>query len=199
VHEGRSAFSGKLGQTLAGPNVSVWDDAHDRRGLPLPFDFEGVARRRVVLFDRGVAREAVYDTATAAKAGALSTGHALPAPNTYGPVPLNLVMANGEAPTREAMLSGVTRGVWVTRFWYTNLLHPSSLTITGMTRDGTFLIENGQVTGALRNLRFTQSLVAALQDVRALSRDVSLQRAWIGSALVPALHLGRFSFTGATT
>ena len=199
VHEGRSAFAGKLGQTLAGPNVSVWDDAHDRRGLPLPFDFEGVARRRVVLFDRGVAREAVYDTATAAKAGALSTGHALPAPNTYGPVPLNLVMANGEAPTREAMLSGVTRGVWVTRFWYTNLLHPSSLTITGMTRDGTFLIENGQVTGALRNLRFTQSLVAALQDVRALSRDVSLQRAWIGSALVPALHLGRFSFTGATT
>jgi predicted Zn-dependent protease len=199
VHEGRSAFSGKLGQTLAGPNVSVWDDAHDRRGLPLPFDFEGVARRRVVLFDRGVAREAVYDTATAAKAGALSTGHALPAPNTYGPVPLNLVMANGDAASRAAMLSGITRGVWVTRFWYTNLLHPSTLTITGMTRDGTFLVENGRVTGALRNLRFTQSLVTALQDVRALSRDVSLQRAWIGSALVPALHLGRFSFTGATT
>ena len=197
--EGRSFLSGKLGETLAGPNVSLWDDGHDRRGLALPFDFEGVAKRRVVLFDRGVAREVVHDTASAAKAGALSTGHALPAPNTYGPIPLNLVMANGEAPDREAMLGGIKRGVWVTRFWYTNLLHPPTVTITGMTRDGTFLVQDGQVVGALRNLRFTQGIVEALQDVRALSREVSLQPNWIGSAVVPALHLGRFSFTGAST
>jgi predicted Zn-dependent protease len=199
VQEGRSFLSGKLGQELAGRNVSLWDDGHDRRGLPLPFDFEGVAKRRVVLFDRGVAREVVHDTATAARAGTLSTGHALPAPNTYGPVPLNLIMASGEAPDRESMLRGIGRGVWVTRFWYTNLLDAPSLTITGMTRDGTFLVENGQVVGALKNLRFTQSLVAALGDVRALSRDVSLERAWLGCALVPALHLGRFSFTGVSS
>ena len=199
VHEGRSFLSGRLGQKLVGPNVSMWDDGHDRRGLPSPFDFEGVARRRVVLFDRGVAREAVYDTATAAKAGTLSTGHALPAPNTYGPFPLNMIMANGDAPTREDLLGGIKRGVWVTRFWYTNLLHSPTLTITGMTRDGTFLIEDGQVVGALKNLRFTQSIVDALGDVRGLSRSVSLQRSWIGSALVPALRLGRFRFTGVST
>jgi predicted Zn-dependent protease len=199
VLEGRSFLSGKIGETLAGPNVSLWDDGYDRRGLPLPFDFEGVARRRAVLFDRGIAREPVYDTATGAKAGALSTGHALPAPNTFGPVPLNLIMGNGEGQTREAMLAGIKRGVWVTRFWYTNLVHPPSLTITGTTRDGTFLVEDGEVTGPLKNLRFTQSIVEALRDVRALSRDVALQRSFIGSALVPALHLGRFSFTGEST
>jgi PmbA protein len=199
VLEGRSFLSGKIGETLAGPNVSLWDDGYDRRGLPLPFDFEGVAKRRAVLFDRGVAREPVYDTATAARAGTLSTGHALPAPNTFGPVPVNLVMANGEGQSRESMLAGITRGVWVTRFWYTNLLHPPSLTITGTTRDGTFLVEHGEVTGPLKNLRFTQSIVEALRDVRALSRDVALQRSFVGSALVPALHLGRFSFTGEST
>jgi PmbA protein len=199
VTEGRSFMAGKLGQQLLGANVSVWDDGHDRRGLPLPFDFEGVAKRRVVFFDRGVAREAVYDSATAAKAGRLSTGHALPPPNTRGAVPLNLVMANGDAPSRESMVRPIRRGVWVTRLWYTNLLHPMSMTLTGMTRDGTFLIENGEVAGALKNLRFTHSMVAALGDVRGISTDLSLQRSGGGSALVPALHLGAFTFTGATS
>ncbi|MGH2350120.1 MAG: TldD/PmbA family protein, partial [Chloroflexota bacterium] len=198
VEEQRSFLAGKLGQQLVGRNVSIWDDGHDRRGLPLPFDFEGVAKRRVVFFDRGVAKEAAYDSYTANKAGRLSTGHALPAPNTYGPMPINLVMANGDAATRQEMLQGIERGVWVTRFWYVNLLHPISMTLTGMTRDGTFLIENGQVVGALQNLRFTQSVVEALNDVRALSTEVALHRSWLGSVLVPALRLGRFTFTGAS-
>jgi predicted Zn-dependent protease len=199
VEEQRSFLSGKLGQQLVGRSVSIWDDGHDRRGLVLPFDFEGVPKRRVVFFDRGVAKEAVYDSYTANKSGKLSTGHALPAPNTYGPVPLNVVMANGDAAAREDLLRTMKRGVWVTRFWYVNLLHPISMTLTGMTRDGTFLVENGEVVGALKNLRFTQSVLEALNDVRGLSADVALQRSWIGSTLAPALHLGRFTFTGVST
>jgi predicted Zn-dependent protease len=199
VEEGRSFLSGRFGQPLVGRNVSIWDDGHDRRGLPLPFDFEGVPKRRVVFFDRGIAREAVYDSYTAGKAGKLSTGHALPAPNTYGPVPLNLVMANGDGATREAMLRQMRRGLWVTRFWYVNLLHPLTMTLTGMTRDGTFLVENGEVVRAVKNLRFTQSVLEALNHVRALSTDVKLERHWLGSCLVPALHLERFTFTGEST
>ena len=199
VEEQRSFLFGRFGERLVAPNVSIWDDGHDRRGLVLPVDFEGVPKRRVVFFDRGVAKEAVYDSYTANKAGKLSTGHALPAPNTYGPVPLNLVMANGDAPSREAMLGTMKRGVWVTRFWYVNVLHPISMTLTGMTRDGTFLVENGEVVRPLKNLRFTQSLIEALGDVRALSADVSLQRGFLGGAVVPALHLGRFAFTGSST
>jgi predicted Zn-dependent protease len=198
VEEQRSCLSGRFGERLVGPNVSIWDDGHDRRGLVLPFDFEGVPKRRVVFFDRGVATEAVYDSYTAHKAGRLSTGHALPAPNTYGPVPINMIMANGDAPSREAMLGTMQRGVWVTRFWYVNLLHPISMTLTGMTRDGTFLVQNGEVVGAVKNLRFTQSVIEALNHVRALSADVALQRTWIGSTLAPALHVGRFTFTGAS-
>ena len=198
VQEQRSFMSGKQGQPVAGRNVSIWDDGHDRRGLPLPFDFEGVPKRRVVFLDRGVAKEPVYDSYTAAKAQSLSTGHALPPPNTYGPIPLNVVMANGDAASRQAMLSTIKRGVWVTRFWYVNELHPLSLTLTGMTRDGTFLVENGQVVAALKNLRFTQSVVEALNHVRALSCDVVLQRNWIGSTLVPALLIDRFAFTGVS-
>ncbi|HEV2126546.1 MAG TPA: TldD/PmbA family protein [Chloroflexota bacterium] len=198
VEEQRSPLCGKFGQQLVGTNVSIWDDGHDRRGLPLPFDFEGTPKRRVVFFDRGVVREAVYDSYTANKIGKISTGHALPAPNTYGPVPLNLVMANGDAASREEMLRGIKRGIWVTRFWYVNVLHPISMTLTGMTRDGTFLVENGQVVGAVKNLRFTQGVIEALNHVVTLSQDVSLQRSWMGSTLVPALHIGRFSFTGVT-
>jgi PmbA protein len=198
VEEQRSPLSGKLGRQLVSTNVSIWDDGHDRRGLPLAFDFEGVPKRRAVFFDRGMAREAVYDSYTAHKAGTITTGHALPAPNTYGPVPLNLVMANGDMPSREAMLRGIKRGIWITRFWYVNLLHPISMTLTGMTRDGTFLVENGEVIGAVKNLRFTQSVMEALSNVVALSQEVSLQRAWIGSALVPAVHIGRFAFTGVS-
>ncbi len=196
--EQRSFMSGRLGQRLLSPNVSIWDDGHDRRGLPLPFDFEGVPKRRTVFIDRGVAKEVAHDSATAARAGTISTGHALPPPNTFGPVPANLFMANGDARSREEMVRGIERGVWVTRFWYVNLLHPLSLTLTGMTRDGTFLIEHGEVKGAVHNLRFTQSVVEAFGDVRALSADLALQRSWLGATLVPAVHLGRFTFTGAT-
>ncbi len=160
VQEGRSfAEPGRNGS--AATLVTIVDDGYDQAGLPLWFDFEGVAKQRVSLVDRGVCRDVVYDAQTAARAGVASTGHGLPAPNAYGPFPLNMVMAAGET-SRDELIGGLDRGLLVTRFHYTNPVHPKLAIVTGMTRDGTFLVEGGRIVGPVRNLRFTQSYLAAL-------------------------------------
>jgi predicted Zn-dependent protease len=177
--------------------VDLWDDGRDPRGLPLAFDFEGVPKQRVAFFERGVARGVVYDRQTAARAGRASTGHALPAPNTAGPLPTNLFLGTGDASDAD-LLAGIERGIWVTRFWYVNVVHPTQTVLTGMTRDGTFLIERGEVTRPIRNLRFTTSVLDALASVERVGRDALLIQSWLGGSLVPALRVGRVTFTGAT-
>lgn len=194
--EGRSFM--ELGRQLMGENVSIWDDGTDPTGIPSVIDFEGVARRRVDLIEGGVARAVVHDAATGARAGTGSTGHALPAPNLLGPLPLNLFMAPGSTP-REELIAGVKRGVWVTRFHYINPVHPKKAILTGMTKDGTFLVENGQRTRPLMNFRFTQAIPEAFGDVRASSDSTKLLPGeFAGAYRVPALHLGSFNFTGVT-
>jgi predicted Zn-dependent protease len=194
--EGRSFMD--LGKQLMSESVSIWDDGHDASGLPLPIDFEGVVRQRVDLIEDGVARAVVHDAATGSRAGSGSTGHALPAPNLFGPMPSNLFMAPG-ATARENLIGGVKRGVWVTRFHYINPVHPKKAILTGMTKDGTFLIEDGRLTRPILNLRFTQAIPEALSDVRAASRETKLLPGeFFGAARTPALHLGAFNFTGAT-
>ena len=194
--EGRSFMD--LGKQLMSESVSIWDDGHDASGLPLPIDFEGVVRQRVDLIEDGVARAVVHDAATGSRAGSGSTGHALPAPNLFGPMPSNLFMAPG-ATARENLIGGVKRGVWVTRFHYINPVHPKKANLTGMTKDGTFLIEDGRLTRPILNLRFTQAIPEALSDVRAASRETKLLPGeFFGAARTPALHLGAFNFTGAT-
>jgi predicted Zn-dependent protease len=199
VHEGRSFVTSRLGQQVMAPSVSIWDDGLDALGLPQPFDAEGVPRQRVSLVEAGVVKGAVWDRRTAAKAGEgrTSTGHALPAPNSFGAVPANVFMAPGGASTAE-MLSGIERGVWVTRFWYTRVVHPLEVIVTGMTRDGTFLIENGVVTRPVRNLRFTQSYLAAMAGVTAIGAQTKLVDSTAGAARVPAIRVNAFNFTGAT-
>jgi predicted Zn-dependent protease len=199
VQEGRSFMGGHFGEQLAGSQVSIWDDGRDPTGLPVPFDFEGVPKRRVDFFDHGVARAVVYDSYTASKEpGQTSTGHALPAGFTWGPLPLNLFLAPGTA-TKEEMLRGTDRGLWVTRFHYTNPVHPLMTILTGMTRDGTFLIEHGEIARPVKNLRFTQSVLAALNSVEAIGREtVLLGEDFFGASRVPALKVGRFRFSGAT-
>ncbi|MFQ6058732.1 MAG: TldD/PmbA family protein [Anaerolineae bacterium] len=198
VQEKRSFMGDKLGQHIVGENISIWDDGLDPRGIPMPFDFEGVRKRRVDLVVRGVARAVVYDSYTAGREpGKASTGHALPAPNTYGPMPLNMFLAPGEA-TKEEMLASTERGIWVTRFWYTNPVHPLKTIITGMTRDGTFLIEGGEITRPLKNLRFTQSILEALSNVEMIGRETWLERGGLGANRVPALKISKFTFTGVT-
>jgi len=194
--EGRSFM--ELGQRLMAESVSIWDDGADPTGMPSVIDFEGVARKRVDLIERGVARAVVHDAATGARAGTGSTGHALPAPNLIGPLPLNLFMAPGSTPRGE-LIAGVERGIWVTRFHYINPVHPKKAILTGMTKDGTFLIENGRLARPLMNFRFTQAIPEAFSDVRAISDGTKLLPGeFIGSSRVPALHLGSFNFTGVT-
>jgi len=196
LEEGRSFM--ELGKRVMGENVSIWDDGADPGGMPAPIDFEGVVRRRVELITDGVASAVVHDAATGARAGTGSTGHALPAPNLFGPMASNLFMAPGTTP-RDELIRGVKRGVWVTRFHYINPVHPKKAILTGMTKDGTFLIEDGRLTRPLLNFRFTQSIPEAFSDVRAASRETKLLPGeFFGAARVPALHLGSFNFTGTT-
>ncbi len=195
VEEGRS-FA-EPGRTVGSELVSIWDDATDPTGLPASFDYEGVGKQRVTLVERGVCRDVVFDSDTAGRVGRRSTGHGLPAPNPYGPFPLNVYMAPGEA-ARDDLIGSLERGLLVTRFHYTNVIHPKLAIVTGMTRDGTFLVEGGRIVGPVRNLRFTMSYLDALAAVRAVSRERRLLRGMLGAVFVPALRLESFSFTGVT-
>jgi predicted Zn-dependent protease len=161
------------------------------------FDAEGVPKQRLSLIEAGVCRDLAYDAQTAARAGRTSTGHGLPAPNTYGPFPTNMVMAAGDTPMDE-LVGGLDRGLLVTRFHYTNPVHSKKVIITGMTRDGTFLVEGGEIVGPVRNLRFTMSYLDALANVEAVSRERRCLRGFLGASVVPSLRLSSFSFTGAT-
>ncbi len=195
VAEDRSFF--EAGKQVASPLVTITDDGRDPAGLPMGFDAEGVAKQRLALLDRGVCRDLAFDAQTAARAGRRSTGHGLPAPNTYGPFPINMSMAPGDATTDE-LIGGLDRGLLVTRFHYTNPVHPKRVVITGMTRDGTFLVEGGKIVGPVRNLRFTMSYLDALAGVEAVGRDRRCLRGMLGGSVVPAVRLSSFSFTGAT-
>jgi predicted Zn-dependent protease len=177
--------------------VTIVDDGADRSGLPMSIDYEGVRKERVALVEAGVCRDVVYDSQTAARAGRTSTGHGLPAPNPLGPFPLNAVMSAGATP-RDELIGGLDRGLLVTRFHYTNVVHPKLAMITGMTRDGTFLVEGGRIVGPVRNLRFTQSYLSALAGVSAVSSTRKTLRGMLGAAVVPALRIDGWTFTGVT-
>ncbi len=195
VQEGRSFF--EPGRRIGSGLVSIWDDGLDPAGLPMAFDYEGVGKQRVVLVENGVCREVVYDAYTAGREGRRSTGHGLPAPNPWGPFPANMLMAPGSA-SREELIGGLDRGLLVTRFHYTNPVHPKLAIITGMTRDGTFLVEGGRIVGPVRNLRFTQSYLGALAGVSAVGRERKCLRGFLGANVVPAVRIDSFTFTGAT-
>ena len=199
MQEDRSFLKGKLGEKVMDERVTIWDDGCAPNAVPLPFDFEGVPKQKVTFIENGIARGVVYDTLTAQREGRQSTGHSLPAPNSMGPYPMHVFMAPGETPKSE-MLKSIERGIWVTRFWYTRPVHRMKVLITGMTRDGTFLIENGQATKPLKNFRFTTSYLDALNQVRAISRETKLFYNDWGSAsrVAPALVADGFRFTGVT-
>jgi predicted Zn-dependent protease len=185
------------GKVIGSDLVTIVDDAAEPGAMPMAFDYEGVAKERVVLVDHGVCRDVVWDQQTAARAGRRSTGHGLPAPNPYGPFPLNLVMAAGST-SRDALVGEMDRGLLVTRFHYTNPVHPKLAIVTGMTRDGTFLVENGRIVGPVRNLRFTQSYLAALAGTVAVGSERRTVRGDFGGVLVPPIRVEGWTFTGAT-
>ena len=197
--EKRSFMSGRLGERVMGENIRLWDDGLSPAGLPQPFDPEGVAKQRVDFVVDGVAKDVVWDTYYGNQENHASTGHALPAGETFGPIPSNMFLGAGSS-TREEMLSSVQRGIWVSRFWYTRPVHPLTVVMTGMTRDGTFLIENGRMTRPLPNLRFTHSYLEAMNNVEMIGREsMLLPLEGFGSCRVPALKIKNWQFTGATT
>jgi predicted Zn-dependent protease len=190
--QGSSFMSGKLGQPLMGANITVRDDyVHPLCG-GLPFDFEGVPRTKVGLIEGGVARDVVYDSYYAAKLKHVNTGHALPAPNADGPMPLNIVVDPGTA-TVEQMIKGVQHGVLVTRTWYIRLVDQKQTMITGMTRDGLFLIERGRISKGLKNMRFNESIVGALGRCQLASKLVRSE-----SHVLPAAKIEGFHFSSGT-
>ena len=193
VQEHRSFM--RIGEKAMSESVTIRDDCRDPDLFPYPFDAEGVSTQPLDLIARGVCHAVVYDTPTALKDGVRSTGHSLPQPNTWGPYASHLAMLPGESSVPE-LIAGITRGLYITRFWYVRDVHPLHAIITGMTRDGTFLIENGRLSRPVRDLRFTQSIVDALGDVRGISRERRLE---LGESetgvLSPWLHLGHFAFS----
>lgn len=195
--EGRSFMTGKIGVKIAGDNMTIWDDGLDPRTTGMPFDFEGAPKQKVMLIENGVARGVVYDSLTAFKEDKKSTGHALPAPNLAGPLPLNLFLQPGGSSLDE-IIASTDKGVLVTRFHYTNLEDPMRTILTGMTRDGTFLIEKGKIKRGVKNLRFTQSVLEALSSVEQISKQAELVSSPLGTCYVPALKIANFNFTGVT-
>ena len=204
--EERSYLGGKLGERHFDEKISIADDALDPRGLPKQFDFEGVPKERVTLVEDGVLRGAVWDSASAARAGdsQRSTGHASPpALRRWGPLPFALSLAGGEAESAEELVELVGDGIYVTRLHYLGIVEPRQGILTGMTRDGTFRIREGKLAEPLVNLRFTVAVPDVLADVLALTRETVLtnQAAFYDErfaygALVPAIATTRFSVTG---
>ena len=204
VQEGRSFFCNRFGEKMVDEKVTVYDDGLDPEGLQIPFDFEGIPKKKVTFFERGVAKGVTHDSFTAGREGKKSTGHGLIAPNTEGPVPINLFMEGGQS-SLEEMIGSVRRGIYVTRFHYTNVVEPMKAVITGMTRDGTFLIEEGEIKRPIKNLRFTESVLKALSRVTGVSRNRSIcsegtvySRRFVTGTVAPALKIDGFNFSGVS-
>jgi predicted Zn-dependent protease len=202
--EGRSFLSGKLGTKVLDSKINLIDDPFNMKGFPAAFDFEGIPKKRVHLVRSGVAENVVYDTLTATRAKKKSTGHALSAPNPFGPIPMHIILKGGDS-SLEDMIKQTEKGILVTRFHYTNVIDPYKLIITGMTRDGTFLIEKGVITRGLKNLRFTENVIEALNRVSAIARKPELAPFEPGyggrlgrGVFAPALKIDDFTFTSAT-
>ena len=202
VEEGRSFVIGKLGTKITG-DITLVDDPFDPNGLPRAFDLEGQPSERVTLIEHGVARAVVYDSGTAYRTKQRNTGHALPA-NPFQPAaPMHLRLEPGDR-TREQLIRDTKRGVLVTRFWYTRWVHQLRTIVTGMTRDGTFAIVDGEIAYPVKNFRFTQSYHDALGGTLGIGSDLALLvpgeqfGLQVSSYRVPALRLASFNFTGAT-
>ncbi len=199
--EGTSFLSNRMGQKIMGENVTIYDDGSDESAIAFPFDFEGVPKQKVALIEGGVAKGVVYDSISAHKDKVKSTGHALTPDNAEGALALNLFIEAGDS-SLDKMIESVERGLLVTRFHYINgLLDTTNALFTGMTRDGTFLIENGKVKHGVKNLRFTESMLKAFSNVAQISRDKKIVNSWwgdIGCVVAPAMLIKNFKFTGKT-
>jgi len=197
VRDGRSFLNDRIGKKIFGDNLTIYDDARHPLQSGAPFDGEGVPRRHLTLVENGVVRDIAYSRQAAALGGGEPTGHGFPMPNEVGEFPVNIVIAGGNIPV-EQMIASTERGILVTRFWYIREVDPYEKIFTGMTRDGTFLIENGQIAGGIRNFRFNQSLIEMLSNIEALSPAVRATGEEASDMVVPAMKVVDFNFTEVT-
>ena len=195
VLEGRSFVSDVKGQMLFPETLTIVDNARHPDQLVQYFDFEGVPKKSTPLIEKGTVVGAVYDTETARLAGTRSTGHALPLPNPHGPAPSHLVVEPGTASPDE-LIARLGSGILITRFHYVNIEDPKRAVLTGMTRDGTFLVENGEVVAPLIDLRFTQNAVDALKSLQGIAHDTRLCQPGFAQVVTPSLAFGNFRITG---
>jgi len=205
----RSFLTGRIGAKLFGDNVTIWDDVAHPLQAGCPFDGEGVQRKKVALVENGVVQRVVYARATAERmkrsehansVGLIGpTGHGFSLPNEMGEMPLNIVFAPVAGPqTVDRMIASTERGVLVTRLWYIREVEPFEKMLTGMTRDGTFYVENGKVQGGVRNFRFNESLIHMLSNVEAMSKPVRSCGEESFDMVVPAMKVKDFNFTEVT-
>ncbi len=198
VEEGRS-FA-RIGEAQFDRSITLADDYGHPMAVGIGFDAEGTPKGRVDLVRSGVTSGLTHDRRTAKALGAESTGNAVAGAGTWGALPANLVLEPG-ATSREDLIGAVERGLLVTDFWYTRILDPRTQVVTGLTRNGVWLIENGRVVRPITNMRFTQSFLEALgpDQVRGIGSDLTLVGGatfGLGAYVVPSLHLASWNFTG---
>ncbi|HUZ47003.1 MAG TPA: TldD/PmbA family protein [Terriglobia bacterium] len=197
VHESRSCLTGRVGEKLFGGNVTVRDDVFHPLQAGAPFDGEGMPRQRVSLVEGGTVKNLVYARATARKVGKEPTGHGFQLPNDYGEAPMNIVMDGGKS-SMEEMIRATPRGLLVTRLWYIREVDPYQKILTGMTRDGTFWVEDGEVRHGIKNLRFNQSLIEMLGQVEMMGPPQRTAGEESFEMVVPAMKVGGFNFSSVT-
>jgi PmbA protein len=197
VADQRSCLTGRMGKKLFGDNISMWDDVTHPMQLGAPFDGEGLPRQKVALVESGVPRNLVYSRATAQKMKTKPTGHGFALPNEYGEAPMNLVFAGGNSSVDD-MVRSTERGILATRVWYIREVDPYEKVLTGMTRDGTFLVEDGRIVGGIRNFRFNQSIIEMLSKVEMLGPAVRVAGEESFEMVVPAMKVRDFHFSEVT-
>jgi predicted Zn-dependent protease len=197
VEDQRSFLTGRLGEQIFGTNITVFDDVRHPGQSGDPFDGEGVPRQKLVLIDKGVPRDLAYSRSAAHRKGVEPTGHGFPLPNEAGEMPTNIVFAGGDSDL-DSMVASTSRGLLVTRLWYIREVDPFQKRMTGMTRDGTFLIENGALVCGIRNMRFNVSLVELLNQVEALGPAVRASGEEMFEMVVPPMKIHDFLFTEVT-
>jgi predicted Zn-dependent protease len=205
----RSFLNNRVETKLFGDNINIWDDVAHPLQSGAPFDGEGMRRQKVQLVENGVVKRLVYARATAEKmkrsehkneVGPIEpTGHGFPLPNEMGEAPMNIVFGASSKPQSvDHMIASTERGVLVTRLWYIREVDPYEKILTGMTRDGTFYVENGKIRHGVRNFRFNQSLIQMLSNVETLGPLVRASGEESFDMVVPAMKVRDFNFTEVT-
>jgi predicted Zn-dependent protease len=197
LEDQRSFLTDRLGKKLFGENIHIYDDAAHPLQSGVPYDGEGVPRRKLTLVEAGVPRDVAYSRSSARRAGVEPTGHGFPLPNEIGEAPMNIVIAGGNTSLDE-MIASTPHGILVTRLWYIREVEPYEKIMTGMTRDGTFLIEDGRLAAGLRNFRFNQGIIELLNQVEAMSAAVRASGEEAFDMVAPAMKVGGFHFTEVT-